>query len=328
MENFSLPVTMSLALVAALGFLAGRLRAGRGTHHELGRRDLRRARAVVRRMSDVSKRVHNSLESHRCSMERFRSALRKVRKGDAPACQELSDEAERLLKPTQRLATELQHAYDDLRQQINMLMTFTEVRTDPLTGLSNRRAFTETLRSLSALHTRYQSVFSLVIFDIDRFKQINDERGHLHGDQILQRTARLLDECVRETDVVTRFGGEEFVVLLPETNLAGACIFADRLRREAEQRLPITLSGGVATAERSDGPDDLLLRADQALYAAKSKGRNRICVHDGCEISDIHSPLAGFSEADTSACPTPTNAVSTPGANQSPAAIEAAESAV
>jgi diguanylate cyclase (GGDEF)-like protein len=287
MESLSISATAALAIVAAIGFLIGRWRRDCYAVRDPGRRELRRARAIARRMSDVSERVHDSLKAHRRSVDKFRAALRKLTKrSPTPPWQDLSEEAERLLRPTQLLATELQHAYDDLRQQINMLMTFSEVRTDPLTGLSNRRAFNESLRSLTALHACYQTVFSLVIFDIDRFKQINDESGHLHGDQILQRTARLIDENARETDIVTRYGGEEFVVVMPETNFVGACVFAERLRRQAEARLPVTLSGGVATAHKGDGPDDVVLRADQALYAAKARGRNRVCTHNGREIAD------------------------------------------
>ena len=98
-------------------------------------------------------------------------------------------------------------------------MTFTEVRTDPLTGVSNRRALDETLESMFAMMHRYEHPFSVVLLDIDNFKQINDEQGHLYGDRMLKAVSRLLDDNVRDTDMVARYGGEEFVIVMPQTTL-------------------------------------------------------------------------------------------------------------
>ena len=78
-------------------------------------------------------------------------------------------------------------------------------------------------------------MFSVVMFDIDHFKQVNDQQGHLHGDRVLQELARLFDESMRETDIVARYGGEEFVVVMPHTDLAGACVFAERLRAQVDE---------------------------------------------------------------------------------------------
>ena len=97
-------------------------------------------------------------------------------------------------------------------------MSFTEVRTDPLTGVNNRRGLDDALSAQLALKGRYHSTFSLVMFDIDHFKQVNDQEGHLHGDKVLQELSRLFDECIRDTDMVARYGGEEFVVLMPQTD--------------------------------------------------------------------------------------------------------------
>ena len=137
-----------------------------------------------------------------------------------------------------------------IRQQTSHLMNFAEVRTDPLTGVHNRRGLDDALTSHLALTSHYGTVFSLVIFDIDHFKQVNDRDGHLHGDHVLQELARLFDERVRETDIVGRYGGEEFIVIMPHTDLTGACCFAERLRREvAAASLGITVSGGLAAAQ-------------------------------------------------------------------------------
>ena len=140
-------------------------------------------------------------------------------------------------------------------------MTFTEVRTDPLTGVNNRRGMADSIAGQFAMMHRYGTTFTLTIFDIDHFKTVNDEKGHLRGDQILQDLARLLDEFVRETDVVARYGGEEFVIVMPQTELEGACRFAQRSRMKVETELSITISGGVAQAVEGDTQETLLARA-------------------------------------------------------------------
>jgi len=179
------------------------------------------------------------------------------------------------------------HARDIIRQQTNHLMTFTEVRTDPLTGVCNRRGLDDALATQFAMLERYEIKFSVAILDLDHFKRINDKRGHLEGDRLLQQVARLLDDTARQTDVVARYGGEEFVVVMPETDLEGASIFADRFRAKIETELAITASGGVASALDGDTSDSLLERADAALYAAKTEGRNCVLRHDGVQIESI-----------------------------------------
>jgi diguanylate cyclase (GGDEF)-like protein len=136
---------------------------------------------------------------------------------------------------------------------------------------------------------RYGTRFSIAMFDIDRFKQINDVQGHLFGDQILTQLARMIDESVRETDVVARFGGEEFLVVMPETDLEGATKFADRLRQQIAQEMPLTVSGGVAEGMDGDSHESLVARADTALYAAKSAGRNCIFRHTGETAEMVNS---------------------------------------
>ena len=179
--------------------------------------------------------------------------------------EDLCREADEMLQPTLRLANQIADAYDQIRQQSANLMTFTELRTDPLTGVCNRRAFDDSLASQFALMERYDSRFSVAMIDIDHFKQVNDAHGHLHGDRILQQVAKLLDDAARETDIVARYGGEEFVVIMPLTELAGASIFSERLRAMIQDQLPVTISGGVTTALDGDSPQTLVARADTAL---------------------------------------------------------------
>jgi diguanylate cyclase (GGDEF)-like protein len=160
-------------------------------------------------------------------------------------------------------------------------MSFTENRTDSLTGLGNRRSMEETLQSQFALTGRYRTIFSVAIFDLDFFKRINDEHGHLAGDELLRGFGEVLGETIRETDLACRFGGEEFVVVMPETDLAGAGRFAERIRQMTEQRLETSVSAGIAMALDGDTPKSLVGRADEALYAAKHSGRNCIFAHTG-----------------------------------------------
>jgi two-component system cell cycle response regulator len=159
--------------------------------------------------------------------------------------------------------------------------------TDPLTRLLNRRALLERLSREVDRAKRYESMLTLLLLDIDHFKRINDERGHLVGDAVLRQIGALVEASVRTVDIAARYGGEEFVLLLPETSQDGGIIFAERLRESierypfdasGEEPLHLTASIGVATfpAPRVDSTEDLFARADEALYRAKSGGRNQV----------------------------------------------------
>ena len=239
-------------------------------------------------MEAIEQQIRSSLAAHHSSIAYFRERVNEMgRRVDGVSWEELSHEAENMLKPTMCLSAQIAHGYDQLRQQTNLLMTFTEVRTDPLTGLRNRRSLDETLESLVALMNRYGKQFSVVVIDVDHFKQVNDVKGHLEGDRVLQQLGKLLDDSVRDTDVVTRFGGEEFVVVMPESDLHGASIFAERLRKTIDIEMEISISGGVAAALDGDTEQTLLNRADSALYMAKAGGRNSIYQHDGHQVEPV-----------------------------------------
>jgi diguanylate cyclase (GGDEF)-like protein/PAS domain S-box-containing protein len=169
-----------------------------------------------------------------------------------------------------------------LQQELQLMAS-----TDPLTGLLNRRRFLEQAEAEFLRSQRYQHELAAVMLDIDHFKAINDSHGHFVGDQVLTAMSRATENLLRGTDIIGRWGGEEFVILMPETPLAGAAILAERLREvlarlcvdTAARPLRFTVSAGVAAR---GGPDasitDILQRADSALYAAKQRGRNRIQV--------------------------------------------------
>jgi len=159
---------------------------------------------------------------------------------------------------------------------------------DPLTSLKNRRSFLEQACVEISRSRRYDLPLSLILLDLDHFKHINDSRGHLAGDLVLTALGRLLVQRLRTCDVPARWGGEEFVVLLPNTNAAGAIILAERLRvaiEELEVRyegvaIPVTASLGLAEFLAGESPDALVDRADRAMYTAKVGGRNRVAAAD------------------------------------------------
>ena len=159
-----------------------------------------------------------------------------------------------------------------------------QARTDALTGLLNRRGFETQMAFAVALARRSSRPLSLITVDVDHFKRVNDTYGHEAGDEVLRRLARTLESRLRGSDVVARLGGEEFVALLPDTDLNGAQSIAQALvTAMAEQQDPvvgtITVSAGVATMRGAeDNGAAMLRRGDAALYEAKGQGRNRVCV--------------------------------------------------
>ena len=170
--------------------------------------------------------------------------------------------------------------------------------TDPLTGIYNRRHFMTLLAREQERTLRYGNTFSLLILDIDHFKRINDSFGHPVGDEAIKAMAAAAAAHLRPTDIIGRFGGEEFVVLLPQTDEAGAVVAAERIRDAVrrvdllagEQSVRFTVSIGTATFARPIGIEQLVACADHALYAAKSAGRNRVCVGRVADVATAAAP--------------------------------------
>jgi diguanylate cyclase (GGDEF)-like protein len=157
---------------------------------------------------------------------------------------------------------------------------------DPLTGICNRAALDEMMqRELSHAH-RQGSSCALILLDIDHFKAVNDKYGHIIGDCALKAVANMMIKCKRDGDLLFRYGGEEFVVLMRDTKMEGAGLLAERIRSYIEAHpcscsgadLNIRVSIGVSVLQANDSPVSLFARADQALYSAKRHGRNQVCV--------------------------------------------------
>ena len=203
----------------------------------------------------LARQVMSLIELHSTVREVERSAAERQRYAD-------------LLEVYQR---RLEHHIDSISE---------ETRTDPLTGLRNRRAFIDRLEEEVQRSHRTGRALALAFIDVDFFKSYNDEFGHLAGDAVLRRMGELFRRSTRATDFVARYGGEEFAVILPDTDAEGAIVLGERLRRAVERETwpdrQVTVSVGVATVGQGDDPSTLLGAADAALYEAKTGGRNRI----------------------------------------------------
>ncbi len=173
----------------------------------------------------------------------------------------------------------------ELRQRVNELANL--VRTDTLTGIANYRYFAQALEQEIERTQRSGQPTSLIMLDIDFFKKVNDQWGHEVGNQALIHLSQLLQQTVRKLDVPCRYGGEEFAVILPDTNLAACLPVAERIRQRIEELpldvdghpLHMTVSLGISTyADRQETTvEELVKQADHYLYRAKESGRNRVC---------------------------------------------------
>lgn len=277
-----LPASVALAAVAVLGYVFGQRTRPVTSDQTLIRRELKRARGIVRDLEKVAQQVRRDLARHQGSLGKFQTRLRDLSEaGQMEPIDMLANETDKLLEPTQQLTTRLTQAYEMIRQQADQLMSFSEVRTDGLTGLGNRWALEETLTMQLMMQRQCGVICSVVMFDIDLFQHLNHEFGSSRGDQVLKQVGQVLDQCARESDVTFRYGGEEFVVVLPGTGLSGAVSFAERMRTAIERLSPVTVSCGVAEVNSTDDAARLLARADAALYTAKAAGRNQVFQHTG-----------------------------------------------
>jgi diguanylate cyclase (GGDEF)-like protein len=207
---------------------------------------------------------------------------------DARAIDALSDAAE-------RLAVELHAGLERMQTQERFTALSRLALTDPVTSLANRRGGEEALAREVSRARRGGSPLSLVLFDIDHFKNINDQAGHAVGDRVLRGISDILSASQRGSDLAMRWGGEEFLVLLPDVGLAGARAFAERVRENVQNLTVgetgrITVSAGVAELQPDEEAAAALARADASLYRAKAAGRNRV----ECDDPSSYAPNAWF----------------------------------
>lgn len=205
----------------------------------------------------------------------------------------INDELGLTTKVFNEMVVELHQSHDKLKE----LAT-----TDALTNLANRKRIMEVLKSYFDQHKRYTTPFSILMIDIDFFKNINDNHGHLAGDAVLKQVAKIFLKSLRNVDYTGRYGGEEFLIVLPETNGEEACKSGERIREATKnhiflyekQAIRVSVSIGVATADEGDKDvDSLIGRADDALYQAKDGGRNQVVYLSPNQPDDKVVPISG-----------------------------------
>lgn len=205
---------------------------------------------------------------------------------DIDAEKRLQQKNERDKQDLQQLVEKRTAALNEINKQLNKKIQEVEqlATTDLLTSLSNRRGFEEKLKSESARAKRFREPLSLIVFDLDKFKPVNDVYGHSSGDKVLYKVAEVLRSHIREIDIPVRWGGDEFLILLTNTTLQHAVTLAEKLRvliakQPDIKKFSVTASFGVAQLDYDEDPMRLTIRADKALYQSKQAGRN--CVTAG-----------------------------------------------
>jgi diguanylate cyclase len=240
----------------------------------------------------LTSHVDTQVGEHTLRVEEVTNSLTQLsEEGPAP----IIAAGELLISANHRLQGDLENAKSELqKQREQMEFCLRESRTDALTNIPNRRAFDQEIAASFAEYRRRKVFFSLLMLDIDYFKRINDRHGHMVGDQALKSVAQCLLKSIREADIASRYGGEEFAIILPLTAAEEAVRTAERIRlaiantifRVGDIELQVTASIGVKEISDDTTISQLIERTDAALYAAKKQGRNRVYYHDGTQPQD------------------------------------------
>ncbi len=273
-EGFLAQLAEKLKFLGSLGQDVGRALKTHGEHWDQSVAQLDRLRVSTLEETDLERLKLAIAERLKALSAHFKGLYEKEAARNA-------EMAERMKVLTCRLQ-ELEQESEELRQRLKA--AYQEARYDPVTGLPNRKAVEERLSQEFSRWQRFQEPLSLLIWDIDHFKRINDCFGHQAGDKTLRIVGQTLRSGIREIDFVGRYGGEEFVMLLPGTALEGALKVAEKLREAVKscginsrgKPVPITISCGLSCARPGDTKESLFERADKALYQAKQAGRDRV----------------------------------------------------
>jgi diguanylate cyclase len=287
--EIGLPVTFALAAVALIGYIFGNRTRGikAAAFDERRQQELDRAAGIARQLESIADRLRQDLVTHHSQLATFKRQLRRVREeGHEKAWEKLCSEAEAMLGPTMQLTHQLSRAYDEIRQQSDALETFTQGRTDPLTGVGNGRALEQQLRVLLNGAYRGNPGFSVALLSLDRKGSGTDGRSFANILPLLPKMASVIRTCMRDSDFVARYGDDEFVVVMPQTTLTGARVFAHRVRKRVGEDLASSVCCGLTEVQSGDDTRTLLARADSALYSAKAAGADRLFVHTGSHIRE------------------------------------------
>jgi diguanylate cyclase len=264
--------------------------------------DLRRAHSLALNLHGLTHQIGDTVSLHR---ERFEAAEQKLQ-GEIggkrnPTTDLVVGVVGEILKANREMQRELLEAESQIADQTAEIEThLTSSLTDPLTELPNRRALDEQLARRLEDYRKHGTPFSLLLFDLDHFKQINDTFGHPVGDEVLKSLSGAVRGVLRRHDFIARYGGEEFAIILPYTTINEAQRAAGKagegvaiLSAEfAHLNRPVTASGGLASILPGEEVATLVERADRALYAAKENGRNRVFMHDGHECRALDPDVA------------------------------------
>ncbi|PHR85808.1 MAG: hypothetical protein COA78_38795, partial [Blastopirellula sp.] len=244
----------------------------------------------ARQMVQFTHRFAGDVNDHRSAVDQIEEKIDSIDQTENQSLSKAVDLLAQMSDVNQNLQTKLVTAEETLLKQADQLSaTISEARTDGLTKLFNRRAFDEQLKKLSANWERKQTAFSLILFDIDHFKAVNDTHGHVVGDQVIKHIANTLTQVTRESDYVARYGGEEFAILLPDTSLEKAKDIATRAMQDLrceevkidQLSLNLTTSCGVCCIDQIAEIEQFVTSTDKALYQAKAAGRNQGCSSNG-----------------------------------------------
>ena len=247
---------------------------------------------VIGEVSSETQNYHNEIDGHIAELES---------QGDSSGVQEMLHAIVSSARGLKKSGEHLHQSLDESRAEIEVLRknlqeVTNEAQRDFLTGLFNRKVFDRMMDDLTHYAFTEKKPLSLLMIDVDHFKHFNDEYGHLIGDEVLKMVARLLKDTVKGTDIVARFGGEEFAVILPHTPISGAQVVAENIRNGiASKELKhkesgtsfgsVTVSVGIAAYGMNDSVPTLIRRADEAMFAAKREGRNRVCCAEAAAVS-------------------------------------------
>jgi diguanylate cyclase len=291
----SLLVASVLALAALLtGFAGGWwFFAPTKDEREAAARRSDQAMMAIGRIHDLASRVAQDVDVHTSEVDKISAELQSLNNSESSAGgSSASATIAKVLSANERLKAQLAAAEEKLQAQAAEIATHqSAAQTDALTGLPNRRAFDQEVARRYSEWQRKGTPFTLVLADVDQFKRFNDQHGHQAGDEVLRQIGRKLSSVMREMDLACRYGGEEFVAVMPATQLADAAKAAERARRMIEElainwegkRLNITACFGLAQVRPNEDAASVLRRADEALYASKAAGRNCGFLHDGKE---------------------------------------------
>lgn len=263
--------------------------------------DAERTSMAALQLRDLAKNVATDVGAHNTLVSGISDELGSITNGSAGSETAVAAAVEKILAANEKLQTRLMEAEQKIQTQAEEIRAQqSEALTDALTKLANRRAFDESLQKNITSFNDQHKPFSLLIFDVDHFKNFNDTHGHQAGDEVLRCVGRTLTETAKTTDIPCRYGGEEFALILPNTRVDSARIAAERVRKAIEgmnvafegKNLRVTASIGVAEMLTGDDDTKLIRRSDDGVYAAKEAGRNQTYWNDGQECLPLYAPAA------------------------------------